>query len=243
MIPSAGSEKDRFVLKLSGSAFFSDSFSSVANAISNAVSAREELFLVIVAGGGTNARKYISLGTKLSLDQASLDQLGIEITRLNAQVLITALRGNSYPAVPESLDELMDLANLSSKGKQKRIVVCGGLHPGQSTNAVGALIAEKIGATFVNATDVSGVYDKDPNKFKDSKLLKSVSPKELSEILSEGSMAAGSYDLMDNVALGIISRSRIPTLIIHCDEKLISAVLEGKDVTGTSIEFGKNSKA
>ena len=44
------------------------------------------------------------------------------------------------------------------------------LHPGQSTNGTAALIAEKIKAEqFLNATDVDGVYDMDPNKYKKSK--------------------------------------------------------------------------
>ena len=50
------------------------------------------------------------------------------------------------------------------------IVVTGGLHPGQSTNGTAALIAEKVKATeFLNATDVDGIYDSDPNKNKKAK--------------------------------------------------------------------------
>jgi len=49
----------------------------------------------------------------------------------------------------------------------------GGLHPGQSTNGTAALIAEKVHAEqFLNATDVDGVYDRDPNKFKKAKKFK-----------------------------------------------------------------------
>ena len=60
----------------------------------------------------------------------------------------------------------------------------GGLHPGQSTNATSALIAEKVKAsTFLNATDVNGIYDSDPNTNKNAKLFKEITVKECMEIL------------------------------------------------------------
>lgn len=228
---------EKIVLKLSGSTFFSDSFTSISKEISKVVSSNAEILLVIVAGGGANARSYIKLGADLGLDHASLDEIGIAITRLNAQAFIDSLGRLTAPQVPESLSELMDLLNLYSVSRKQRIYVCGGFHPGQSTNAVGALIAEKLGARFVNATDVEGVHERDPKVYKDSRLLKSVTPRVLSRILEEGSMAAGGYDLMDPVALGIISRSRIPTQIVLCQADVLSDVLTGRGQHGTSISF------
>jgi uridylate kinase len=114
----------------------------------------------------------------------------------------------------------------------------GGLHPGQSTNAVGALVAEKLKADrFVNATDVEGVYSKDPRKYPDAKKLSKVTPRELSEILGNESMMAGGYDLMDQVALKLIERSKIKTWIIKCDEKRIKEALSGSRIEGTEIVF------
>ena len=52
--------------------------------------------------------------------------------------------------MPKNLEEV---AMATDSGK---IVVAGGLHPGQSTNATSALIAETVEASrFVNATDVN----------------------------------------------------------------------------------------
>ncbi|MDQ3881765.1 MAG: UMP kinase, partial [Thermoproteota archaeon] len=100
----------------------------------------EKVQPVVVAGGGKLARDYISTARSLGSDEASLDILGIEVSRLNARLMIVALGEQAYPSVPEDLEEVNEavIAN--------RIVVTGGLHPGQSTNATAALIAEKVKA-------------------------------------------------------------------------------------------------
>jgi uridylate kinase len=91
----------------------------------------------------------------------------------------------------------------------------GGLTPGHSTNAVAAIAAETVGAElFVNATDVDGVYTSDPEKDKLAKRLEQVSVKQLTEILSMTGVTAGAYDLMDPLALRIIARSSLPTIIL-----------------------------
>ena len=83
------------------------------------------------------------------------------------------------------------------------------MHPGQSTNGTAALIAEKINAEkFLNATDVDGVYDMDPNKYKKAKKFKRIEMKKLRNMLVQEDSIAGSYDLMDIVALKIIERSK-----------------------------------
>ena len=79
-----------------------------------------------------------------------------------------------------------------------KIVVAGGLHPGQSTNATSAQIAEKIYANmFINATDVVGIYNADPNKYKNAKLFRSIGIRELQNMIVHESTMAGAYDLMD----------------------------------------------
>ena len=88
----------------------------------------------------------------------------------------------------------------------------GGLHPGQSTNATAALIAEKVKAKkFLNATDVDGIYDSDPNKNKGAKMFREITVKKCLELLGSENSAAGAYDLMDIVALKVIERSKRST--------------------------------
>ncbi|MEM3095346.1 MAG: UMP kinase, partial [Nitrososphaera sp.] len=136
-----------------------------------------------------------------------------------------------YPVVPADLEQVSEAA---AGGK---IVVTGGLHPGQSTNATAALIAEKVRATkFLNATDVDGIYDSDPNKNKDAKLFKEITVKKCLELLGSENSAAGAYDLMDIVALKVIERSKIPTVVLKSDPATIkSAIANNKPIGGTRI--------
>ena len=85
----------------------------------------------------------------------------------------------------------------------------------------------------MNATDVEGVYNKDPKRYPDAKLLREVSVAELRRIL-EGEIYAGTYELMDPLALKIIERSKIPTRIIRCSIEAIRDTLIGRDI-GTLI--------
>ena len=184
---------------------------------------------IIIAGGGSIARHYISHARSFGADESTLDELGIEISRLNAKLLIYALKNKAYSHPPTTLQEVRHAVD------DGLIVVAGGLHPGQSTNGTAALIAEKIKAEqFLNATDVDGVYDMDPNKFKKAKKFKQIELKNLKNMLVHEDSVAGGYDLMDIVALKIIERSKIKTRILKADTKIIENAIKGGDV-GTEI--------
>jgi uridylate kinase len=189
----------------------------------------EKVQPVVVAGGGKFARYYISTARSFGSDEASLDIIGIEVSRLNARLLILALGDQAYPAVPE------DLEQVSKAITTNRIVVTGGLHPGQSTNATAALIAEKVKASkFLNATDVDGIYDSDPNKNKNAKLFSEITVKKCIELLGSEDSAAGAYDLMDIVALKVIERSKIPTIVVRSDPVVIENSISDNNI-GTRI--------
>jgi uridylate kinase len=226
-----------FVIKLSGSLFSSDNFRQVTLTIRDALSEKVHLFLILVAGGGATARKYIKAGAELGLDQSTLDELGIASSKLNASLLAEALYPLASRKVPNGLSDIVEQSEKLGREKNTRIVVCGGLQPGQSTNAVAALISEKTRADLlINATDVDGVYDKDPARHFDAKRFDEVTPARLSAILESESMEAGTYDLMDPIALKLISRSKIPTRIVKCDSLHLSKVLHGEK-EGTEIVF------
>ena len=228
----AGS-KDRIVIKLSGRVFSGDDKGSEIRKYTGLL---EELSAriqpVVVAGGGKMARHYIGIARGFGLDEASLDIMGIEVSRLNAKLLIAALGRRAHPSVPEDLEQVTDAA---ASGK---IIVTGGLHPGQSTNATAALIAEKVGAKkFINATDVDGIYDSDPRTNKNAKMFREITTRQCRELLGGENSMAGGYDLMDIVALKVIERSKIPTVVIKSDLAVIKNAAIGRTSTGTRITF------
>ena len=219
--------KAKIVVKLSGSLFEPTKeepakIRKIAGTLQKL--SNEGYAVVVVAGGGKVARQYIEAGRTFGADESSLDQMGIEVSRLNARLLITALKG-AYPEVPTSLEEVARIV------ESKTIIVTGGLHPGHSTNAVSALIAEKIRADiFINATDVDGVYSADPRKDRKAKLLSQISTKKLTDMLMDDAMQAGTYDLMDLVALKIIQRSKVKTRIVRCSGETIIAAVKGRSI-------------
>ena len=120
-----------------------------------------------------------------------------------------------------------------------KVVVLGGLQPGQSTNAVAATVADMVGADLlINATNVDGVYDKDPKTHPDARLLKTVTIEELERILAEQTSKPGRYELLDKVALNIIRRSKIKTVFINAFKiDQVKAALSKREDVGTQIVF------
>src|SRR4029077_8249751 len=59
--------------------------------------------LVMVAGGGENARTYIGVARKLGAEESTCDLLGIQITRANAELLRLAIGPVSFSKIPTSL--------------------------------------------------------------------------------------------------------------------------------------------
>ena len=224
--------KKRIVIKLSGRIFGIDNVRVLKDYAEFLVKISKVCQPIIVAGGGNIARHYISHARSSGADESTLDELGIEISRLNAKLLIYALKNKAYSHPPTTLQEVRHAVD------DGLIVVTGGLHPGQSTNGTAALIAEKVQAEqFLNATDVDGVYDKDPNKFKNAKKFRRIDLKNLKNMLVHEDSVAGGYDLMDIVALKIIERSKIKTRILKATPKNIESAIKGGSV-GTEIILG-----
>jgi len=225
--------KKRIVIKFSGRVFAMENIKLLKDYARFLAKVSKTYQPIVIAGGGKIARHYISHARSSGVDESTLDELGIEISRLNAKLLIYALKGKAYSHPPTSLKEAQQAV------ESGLIVVAGGLHPGQSTNGTAALIAEKTNAEqFINATDVDGVYDSDPNKNKKAKLFKQIEIKNLKKMLIHEDSVAGGYDLMDIVALKIIERSKIKTRVIRSDIKSLEKAIKGQ-ATGTEIILPK----
>lgn len=185
--------------------------------------------IFIVVGGGKTARKYIKLGRELALSEKVLDEIGIEATRLNAKFLTKVLK-NTNKKIPHTTSE--------AKSFGESIVVMGGTTPGHSTDMVGAELAYKINASkLIIATNVDGIYDKDPNKNSDAKKISEIEIEKLVEKYGTEWSSAGKNIVIDGPALGIIDKNRIPTFVLNgnnLDE--IKKVLNNKDFNGTKIK-------
>ena len=232
------SEMKRIVISLGGSVLVPSLESHrVAEyaAVLKAIASRAEVYVVV--GGGGEARRYIAAARKMGISEAYCDDLGIQVTRLNASLLIGALGDAAAPVIPE--DYRAALA-LKSPGK---ILVMGGVTPAQTTDAVAAVLSEFVGAdVMVNATAVDGIYSADPKKDPSATRYARLSPGELIDIILREPMAAGSNTVIDAVAARVVQRSGIPLIVLdgRDPENFKAAVLTGT-YTGTLVsESGKD---
>jgi len=221
----------RTVLKLGGSLLYDENGQVMIDRVREYAKVVQALLekgheFVIVVGGGKPARVFISAARELGASEAQCDWIGIKMARHNAELLCAALGDAAFPKIVETLDEL-EVAFQHGK-----VVLMGGLTPGQSTNAVAALAAESVGADILlNATNVDGVYDRDP-KEPGAKMLKKVDIKELRSILSGSGTRAGEYKLFDPVAIKVVARSRIKAVIFNGNdtENLRRLVGKGEEI-------------
>jgi len=165
--------------------------------------------IVVVTGGGVAARNYIDVARGVGANEVVCDFIGIDITRLNAQLLIAALGNTAYPEPPTTYKEA---ESALTSGK---IVVMGGVIPGQTTDAVSAILAEYLNADMmVIATSVDGVYSSDPREDPEAKKFDVMTAKELVGIVISTEMKAGSKSPVDPLASKIIERCNIDTIIM-----------------------------
>ena len=187
------------------------------------IAGRHRLFVVV--GGGGEARRYIEAARALSIDEGTSDEIGILVTRLNAAMLVAAMGDAAYPDVAESHAEAKKYAG------QGKCVIMGGITPGQTTDAVAAVLAEQVHAdVFVNVTSVDGIYSADPKKDKHAVRFDHLTPKKLLEIVGAAQMKAGINTVLDVVAARVVERSGIPLVVLDGTKPadLQAAVLNGK---------------
>lgn len=200
---------ETIVISIGGSVILSeDADASFLNELKTLLKKLSNNFRIyLVVGGGKTARTYIKLGRELNFNEDFLDDIGIKVTKVNAKLLANTLE-ISNKTIPNTTDEAKELKD--------PIVVMGGTTPGHSTDMVGAELAEKTCANkFIIATNVDGVYDKDPNIYKDAIQIKEISVKQLIAEYGTGWNTAGKNIVIDGPALEIINRAKIPTFVLN----------------------------
>jgi len=215
--------------------------------------------LCVVTGGGERAREYIKIARELGANEAFCDYIGIALTRINAKLLIAALKH----VYPEPFSDYRDVAVAKAHDKplqglrespswacggtggardgaephSGKIAVMGGVNPGYTTDTVAAILAEYLNADLLlNVTSVDGIYDADPRKYPNARKYDKLSPKELIALTMKEELKAGSRIVIDPVAAKIIERSGIKTIVINGSnpQNIVDAVhgkLQGTEIS------------
>ena len=89
---------------------------------------------------------------------------------------------------------------------------------------------------FINLTNVSGLYDKNPKKYKDAKFIPCISWKDFHKMASKEKFKPGQHFILDQTASEIIMKGKVPTYLLGKDLRQLGAVLQDKDFKGTIIQ-------
>jgi uridylate kinase len=202
----------RIVVRIGGSVVASPINTDLINKYAEIIKAvkKQGHEVAVIVGGGALAREFIGIAKKLNLDMNAQDEIAISCSRLFAQLFLKKLGEEGCSKVAITLDEANQCINESG------ILVMGGLKPGITTDAVAALVAERVNAELlVKGTDQNGVYDKDPRKFPDAIKLDKLSLEQLAEILEHNVHQAGIHQIIDPVAMQILKRNRIKLVVVN----------------------------
>ena len=122
--------------------------------------------------------------------------------------------------------------------KKYDIIFCGALKykPNQTSDSTSAEIAKEFKCDFINLTDVKGLHDKNPKKFKNAKFIPEISWQEFYEMANKIKFKPGQHFVLDQSASQIIKKNKITTYILGEDMNQLDNLLNKKKFVGTKID-------
>lgn len=188
--------------------------------------------IAIVVGGG-NFWRGRSSG---QMDRTRADHMGMLATTINSLALCDTLEQLGVTTRVQTAIEMRQIAEPYIRNKavrhleKGRVVIfgCGTGNPFFSTDTGAALRGAEICADVIfKATNVDGVYDKDPNKFDDAVKY---------DVLSHSEVLAKGLKVMDSTAASLCRDNGISILVFNLEdpENIIRAV-KGENI-GTIVK-------
>jgi uridylate kinase len=187
---------------------------------------------VIVCGGGSVARKYIKALSEEKRINYLQDLVGISVTRLNARFMSYFFEIDPKKGIPHDMKQIKNLL------LKNDIVFCGGLRysPNQTSDSTAVRLANYLNTDFINLTNVKGLYDKNPKKYKNAKFIPRASIEEFNKIVMGIESKPGMHAPVDHSAMKVIKKNKIKTFIIGDDVNQLDNLLNKKKFIGTIIE-------
>jgi len=209
----------RIMLKLSGEALTKEGESgidhkTVVNIASEIqILAQKKVQIVIVVGGG-NIWRYRDT-TDSGIERTASDAIGMLATIMNSVALQSALESVGVDTRVCSAIDVPQLAEPFIRRRavrhleKGRVVICAGGtgNPFFTTDSAAALRASELSCEILlKATNVNGVYDKDPNKHKDAKMY---------DALTYEQAIAKNLKVMDQAAFSICMDQKLPIRVFN----------------------------
>ena len=209
----------RILLKISGEALmgkqdFGIDYEPVQMIAQEIKNIHEEGVEVAVVVGGGNIFRGMKNSTKLGMDRASGDYMGMLATVMNALALQSALTQINVECRVQTAIDMNQIAEPYRRFKAQRhleknrvvIFAAGTGNPFFTTDTASALRASEIGAQamLMAKNGVDGVYTDDPNVNPDAKKLDNIN---YDEIIKNG------LKVMDTSACSLCKENNIPIIV------------------------------
>ncbi|GAA7369528.1 UMP kinase [Helicobacter pylori] len=214
----------RVLVKFSGEALAGDNqfgidihvLDHIAKEIKSLVENDIEVGIVI---GGGNIIRGVSATQGGIIRRTSGDYMGMLATVINAVAMQEALEHIGLDTRVQSAIEIKEICESYIYRKairhleKGRVVIFGAGtgNPFFTTDTAATLRAIEIGSDLIiKATKVDGIYDKDPNKFKDAKKL---------DTLSYNDALIGDIEVMDDTAISLAKDNKLPIVVCNMFKK------------------------
>ena len=229
----------RVLLKLSGEALIGTKDYGIDDSLISELAIqiadlhKEKVQIIIVIGGGNFFRG--SDLEKLGIQRVTADHMGMLATVINSLALQSSLekinsecRVKSSIAIDAVCEKYIKRRAERHLEKNRIIVLAAGTgNPFFTTDSAASLRAIELGAEIMlKGTKVDGIYDKDPIKYKDAKLFKTIPFK---EVISKD------LRVMDMTAVVMCQENKMPLKVFNILKKgnLKKSILDDK--IGTKI--------
>ncbi|GAA9625053.1 UMP kinase [Helicobacter pylori] len=214
----------RVLVKFSGEALAGDNqfgidihvLDHIAKEIKSLVENAIEVGIVI---GGGNIIRGVSAAQGGIIRRTSGDYMGMLATVINAVAMQEALEHIGLDTRVQSAIEIKEICESYIYRKairhleKGRVVIFGAGtgNPFFTTDTAATLRAIEIGSDLIiKATKVDGIYDKDPNKFKDAKKL---------DTLSYNDALIEDIEVMDDTAISLAKDNKLPIVVCNMFKK------------------------
>lgn len=189
--------------------------------------------LGVVVGGGNIFRGFDA--DARGMDRTTADYMGMLATVINSLALQSALEQLNVVTRVLSAIEMKEVAEPFIKRRAVRhlekgrvVIFAGGTgNPYFTSDTAASLRAMEIRADIIlKATNVDGVYDKDPNRYSDAVMFKNIIH---NDVLTKN------LKVMDATAISLCRDNKLPIVVFNLQKKgNIKRVICGKSV-GTMV--------
>jgi uridylate kinase len=184
---------------------------------------------VIIVGGGKTCRNYQdALGKTIMATTTDLDWIGIYATHLNAQLVRMSFGDVAAGEI------VVDPSVLQPSSKP--VVVGAGWKPGWSTDYDAVMMAKQTNAKkIINLSNIEYVYNKDPKKYNDAKIITKSSWVDFRALLPK-EWTSGLNSPFDPIAAKEAESLGIEVAIMNGrNTENLKNYLDGKEFIGTTI--------